>query len=81
MEERAAELKRANQELKTEIAERVQAEEELARQMGELERFNRLAVGREMRMIELKRKVNELSQELGREPPYALSFLEEQDQT
>lgn len=40
----------------------------------ELERFNRLLVGREMRMIELKREVNELCLQLGWEPRYALDF-------
>jgi PAS domain S-box-containing protein len=67
-----------------EVTDRVQAQqelrqrvEELARANAELEQFNRLAVGREMRMIELKRQVNELAQEMGREPPHDLSFLRE----
>ena len=67
----------------TDITERKRAEEELEQAVRELERsnselaqFNRLAVGREMRMIELKRQVNELSEEMGREPPYDLSFLQ-----
>lgn len=42
-----------------------------------LEEFNRLAVGREMRIIELKKQVNTLSTELGRPQPYDLSFAEE----
>lgn len=42
----------------------------------ELERFNNAMVGREMVMIELKKQVNELSRQLGREPPYALDFLD-----
>ena len=58
------------------ITERVRAEEELVQRVAELKRFNRLAVGREMRMVELKRQINELSQELEREPPFDLSFLE-----
>lgn len=49
-------------------------EEELRRRNEELERFDRAAVGRELQMIELKRQVNRLSRELGRAPPYALSF-------
>lgn len=36
----------------------------------ELEEFNRLAIGRELRMVELKREVNELLAELGRKPRY-----------
>ena len=58
------------------ITERKRAEQELKQKMEELERFNRLAVGRELRMIELKRQVNELSEQLGKEPPYDLSLLE-----
>ena len=46
---------------------RQQAEELLARN-DRLNRFNRAAVGRELRMIELKREVNELCGKLG-EPP------------
>ncbi len=40
----------------------------------ELTRFNRVAVGRELRMIELKRVVNELGRQLGLPPRYALEF-------
>ncbi len=58
------------------ITERKRAEEELAQRVQELETFNRLAVGREQRMIELKRQVNQLSEQLGKEPPYDLSLLE-----
>jgi len=46
--------------------------EELTESNNELERFNRLAVGREMRVIELKREVNGLCEELGRRRPYNL---------
>jgi PAS domain S-box-containing protein len=63
-------------ELQQEIVERKRAEEKLRHTVDDLERFNRLAVGRELRMIELKREVNELSQGLGREPPYDISFAE-----
>ena len=71
-------------QLQREIARRKQAEEELRQTVAELERtnaelelFNRLAVGRELRMIELKRQINELSEQLGKEPPYDLSLLGE----
>jgi PAS domain S-box-containing protein len=43
----------------------------------ELGRFNRLASGRELRMIELKRMVNERSSRLGMEPPFDLSFADD----
>lgn len=49
-----------------------QRTESLERSNAELERFNRLAVGREMRMIDLKKKINELSAQLGRPAPYPL---------
>lgn len=58
------------------ITERKHAEDELRRRNEELERFDRASVGRELRMIELKRRVNDLTRELGREPPYELGFTE-----
>lgn len=68
----------------TDIAEPKQPEEaltshvaELAHSSADLERCNDLAVGRELRMIELKREINGLSQEAGKVPPYDLSFLQE----
>jgi len=48
---------------------------ELRRRNEELERFNHATVGRELEMIELKRQVNEMAQQLGQEPPYDLLFL------
>jgi PAS domain S-box-containing protein len=48
----------------------------LTRQNAELDRFNRAVVGRELDVIELKRRVNALSRELGREPPFPLAFLD-----
>ena len=38
--------------------------------MRELERFKSITVGREMRMVDLKKEVNRLSKELGRAEPY-----------
>lgn len=84
------ELKRINDELEREIADRVAAEQDLQRvnarlkaeiderirtaeqlnQAAELELFNRIMVGRELRMIELKREVNELAKALNRPLPY-----------
>ncbi len=61
------------------ITERQQAEEEIRRRAEdlrianqELERFNRAMVGRELRVIELKREVNELCLKAGEVPPYAV---------
>jgi PAS domain S-box-containing protein len=59
------------------ITARKTAEDELRRNNDELQRFNRATVGRELVMVELKKQVNTLARELGREPPYPLSFLNE----
>lgn len=42
------------------ITERKHAEEELKRKVEELERFKKLAVGRELKMVELKKRIKEL---------------------
>lgn len=48
------------------------AERKLER-FADIERFNRLAQGREQRILELKGEVNTLARELGRSPPYLSS--------
>ncbi len=55
-----------------EIAERKAAEEELKKRADELEKFNRMAVGRELKMIELKKEINALLGESGKEPGYKI---------
>jgi PAS domain S-box-containing protein len=42
------------------MTERKHMEEELRRNVEELERFNKLAIGREIKMIQLKEEINEL---------------------
>lgn len=59
----------------TELFLRQQAEG-LGQRNAELERFNRAMVGREIDMIELKKTINELSRQLGRETPHRLTFLD-----
>jgi PAS domain S-box-containing protein len=66
------------------ITARKEAEQELdrwaqvlAEANAELQRFNQLAVGRELRMIELKQEVNALALQLGQSAPYDLSFVED----
>ena len=49
---------------------------ELEQRTVELRRFNRLAFGRELRMIELKRMINERSTALGMAAPFDLSFAD-----
>lgn len=50
--------------------EHQRAQKALQKKMQEMEQFNKMAVGREMRMIELKKEVNALCRELGREERY-----------
>jgi PAS domain S-box-containing protein len=57
---------------RTEEVLRRQAEE-VGKQNEHLINFNRAAVGRELRMIELKREVNELSRKLGLHPLYQIA--------
>ncbi len=45
---------------------------ELSRKMDELERFGRLAIGREKQMIRLKEEINELREQLGLEEKYRI---------
>lgn len=52
------------------IEERKQAEGELRKRMEEIERLNEYLVGREMRIIEIKKEVNELLDEMGRTARY-----------
>ena len=52
--------------------ERKKAEDELKKQMDELQRFQRLTVGRELTMIGLKKEVNELLKKLGQEEKYRI---------
>ena len=54
----------------------MQTQVELERSNAELRRFNRAVVGRELGKIELKRQVNELSQQVGKVRPHDASFVE-----
>lgn len=67
------------------ITNRKQAEGEIERHTKELlsineelERFNRAAVGRELRMIDLKKEINALCTQLGQPPRYPSQAEEEQ---
>jgi PAS domain S-box-containing protein len=67
------------------ITERKRAEEEIQRRVEELRaineeltRFNDASVGRELRMIDLKKEVNQICQQAGQPPRYTLDFEKEQ---
>jgi len=61
------------------ITTRKDAESALQRNVEELQRFNSASVGRELDMIELKRRINALSLQLGQTPPFDLSFVDAAD--
>jgi len=80
---RTADLLKANEEFKIEIIERKAVEKELQQQTralsahnDELVRFHKAVVGGELRMIELKREVNELCRRLGEPPRHAMDQLQ-----
>lgn len=60
------------------ITARKQAEKKLKKKMDELGRFNKLAVGRELQMVELKKEVDALLRELDRQEKYRdeVEFIE-----
>ena len=52
------------------VTDRHEAEQALAMKVSELQEFNDLAIGRELRMIELKREINALLESKGEHPRY-----------
>ena len=52
------------------ISDRKTAETELIERMNEISRFNNLMIGREEKMIELKKEINKLLEESGQEKKY-----------
>ncbi len=62
------------------ITERKRTEERVRASRDELERFNRLLVGREARMIEIKKEINALLVADGQPKRYPLEFEEETPQ-
>lgn len=60
----------------TDVTNRRRAEDELRCRLSELRQFEAMSIGREHRMIQLKREVNELLFRLGAEPRYDIQFTE-----
>jgi len=56
----------------TDITERKQAEELLKKRMNELEIFNEAAVGRELKINEHRKEINELLEKLGKKAKYEI---------
>jgi PAS domain S-box-containing protein len=56
----------------TDIAERKHMEQELRQNVDELERFSKLAFGREKKMIQLKQEINELGGQRGQGEKYKI---------
>ena len=52
--------------------DRDRVEAELQQNLADLERFNRLVIGREEKMIQLKQEINELREQLGQEKRYKI---------
>jgi len=48
------------------VTERKKSEEEIKKNNEELEKFNKIAVGRELQMVELKKKIKELEEKLNK---------------
>ena len=69
-------LRRRVDELGKSKVECKQVEEKLLKTVNDPERSNRLVVGREQQMIELKRLVNDLLHSIGRQGKYRISTSE-----
>lgn len=67
---RTAQLARTNELLQVEVTDHMRAQEKLEVTVHQLKRFNDLAMGRELRMTELKAEINELCCQLNLERRY-----------
>ena len=61
--ERTKELKDLSESLDSQVREKTK---KLQEKVEELERFNKLVIGRELKMLELKKEIEELKKELGK---------------
>jgi hypothetical protein len=77
LEEAARAKEQAHRELERTVSALRQSEAELRAHAEELTRFNRIAVGRELRMIHLKQEINDLCRQQGEAARYPLDFTRE----
>jgi nitrate/nitrite-specific signal transduction histidine kinase len=61
--ERTKELKDLSESLDSQVREKTK---KLQEKVEELERFNKLVIGRELKMLELKKEIEELKKESGK---------------
>jgi len=59
-------------DLEKEVLEHKRAEEKLISRNKELELYNEVTVGRELKMIELKKEINDLLEKFGEKPKYKI---------
>ena len=78
LERKMQQLEQTNRELEQDMAERKQAETRMAEQIEELRRWHAATIGRENRVLELKREVNELLAKAGQPPRYPSALGETQ---
>ncbi len=52
------------------VSEKMSSEQEIKKRMSEIEKLNRFMIGREERIIEVKKEVNELLRKMGEQPKY-----------
>ena len=74
MRHRLVERRRNEEQLTKAKNKTEQSEHELLKTVEELEKFNKLAVGRELRMAELKNEVDSLLNELGKPEKYSEDY-------
>lgn len=55
------------------ITDKINTEKQLIEKVKELEKLNSFLVGRELKMVELKKEINELFKKLGEEPKYTIT--------